>query len=58
MKIGVNQSRVSRLDKIEFGVCQIIDGLVGLLSLGYLCTDLPITSAKRAVRRSLKKELE
>ena len=49
MKINVDYSQVGRLGKIDFAVCQLIDGLVRLLSLGYLCTDLPVNAARRAM---------
>ena len=52
MKIMFDHNPVDKFGKIDFAVCQLIDGLVRLLSLGFLCTDLPIASAKRAARRS------
>ena len=49
----------TNLEVMTFGLCQVIDGLVRILSLGYLFTSLPlICSRKQTERIILKRKRE
>jgi hypothetical protein len=49
----------TNLEVMTFGLCQVIDGLVRIISLGYLFTSLPlICSRKQTERIILKRKRE
>ncbi len=55
MKISKNLSRAGKLGGIIFGLCQIGDGLVRVLSLGWLFTSLPIDCARKLALNHITK---
>jgi len=53
------KNHFTNLEVMTFGVCQVIDGLVRIMSLGFLFTSLPlICSRKQAERIILKRKRE
>lgn len=54
MKIQVNKNPAGWLNNMEFAICQLGDGLVRVLSIGFLFSDLILSQTRRASRRSIK----
>ena len=49
-----DQHPTGRLGNMAFGVCHLIDGLVRILSFGFLHTTLTLDWAKRDAKRRLE----
>ena len=50
-RIERNLNPVGRMNNISFGLCQLIDGLVRVLSLGFLHTNLPLIHARETASK-------
>lgn len=55
MKIERNKNPAGRVSNIGFGVVAIIDGIVRVLSLGFLHTDLMLSYARRQARAGIER---
>jgi len=55
MKIERNKNPAGRFRNIGFGLCCIGDGLVRVLSLGFLHSSLCLDYARETARRSFRK---
>ena len=55
---GVERNRhpAGKLFNMLFGVCQVADGLIRLVSLGYLHTRLPATAARKAAEKLISRQ--
>jgi hypothetical protein len=54
-KIQRNLHPAGRINNIHFGLCQLVDGLVRVLSFGFLHTRFPVDQARGVARRQLDK---
>ena len=54
--IELNKNPAGRIWNMIFGLCCIIDGLIRLVSLGFLHTKLPMGFASLQVKFSLLKQ--
>ena len=50
-----NRHPTGRLSNVLFGLCQTADGLVRIVSLGYLHTRLPLEYTKRQTKNLIAK---
>lgn len=50
-----NRNPTGRMANIAFGLATILDGLVRVVSLGFLHTDLPLTLASWQTKRYFRK---
>lgn len=48
-----NRHPAGRLYNMLFGLCEVADGLIRVVSLGYLHSRLPLTASKKAVERHI-----
>ena len=55
MRISKNINEAGKLGGIIFGLCQIGDGVVRVLSLGWLFTSLPIDCARKQALKYFNK---
>ena len=53
--VFLNKNPSGKLSTVVMGVCQIVDGLVRILSLGYLSTRLPLDYASFSIKRHFEK---
>jgi hypothetical protein len=54
-KIYQNKNLSGRLNNIGFGLCSVIDGLIRVLSLGYLHTTLTLDYARNTAKNRFVK---
>ena len=50
-----NLHPAGRVSNIKFGLAQVADGIVRVLSLGYLHTSIPVTVSRNQARRMIAK---
>ena len=41
-----------------FGLCQVVDGIIRVLSLGYLHSRLPLTASRKAAEKLISRGYE
>ena len=60
MSINHYRSPSGYLSNVVFGLCEVCDGLVRILSLGYACTTLTLDYSRRQARLHVtsKKDLQ
>lgn len=51
MSIQINKHPSGRLNNVHFGICQIADGLVRVLSFGFLHSTFTLDQAKNAAKK-------
>lgn len=56
MKIQRNLHPAGRINNIGFGLCAIVDGLVRVLSLGFLHTTLTVNYTRNTFLKLLKEK--
>ena len=54
--IRVNKHKSGRIGNVSFGILGVIDGLVRILSFGFLHTDLQIIWARRHAAHHIAKQ--
>ena len=54
-KIERNKNPAGRINNIIFGLCQLADGFVRVVSFGFLHTRFPIDQTRNVARRQLEK---
>ena len=54
--ICVNKHKSGRIGNVSFGILGVIDGLVRILSFGFLHTDLQLMWARRDAARHIAKQ--
>jgi hypothetical protein len=54
-KIQRNRHPAGRINNIYFGVCQVADGLVRILSCGFLHSTFPVDQAREVARKNIQK---
>lgn len=54
MKLNVNKNPAGRLNAFTFGLCNIADGLVRVLTLGFLFSEFALGHARNTARRRLE----
>lgn len=50
-KIELNKNPAGRVNNMIFGFCQLADGIVRVVSFGFLHTRFPIDQARNATRK-------
>lgn len=55
MKLFVNKNPAGKSTNILMGLVEIVDGLVRILSLGYLATTLPLDVSRYMVLKNITK---
>lgn len=52
-----NRNPAGRLFNILFGLCEVADGLIRIVSLGYLHSRLTLALSRRAAKKHKKEKL-
>lgn len=55
MKMFINKNPTGNFTNILMGLAEIVDGLVRILSLGYLATTLPLDVSRYMVLKNITK---
>ena len=50
-----NRHPAGKLFNMLFGLCQVADGFIRLLSLGYLHSRLPLTASRKAAEKFISR---
>jgi hypothetical protein len=53
--IKIDKNPAGRISNIFFGLCVVIDGIIRIVSLGFLSTNLPLQFSRIQAKRSFKK---
>ena len=56
MKISINRSPFGWASSMQFALCQLADGVVRTLSLGFLYTNLPTQQAKNTAKKRFERQ--